>query len=132
MDINKAFTTFIEWLKEIWHKINIKEWSENVGGSSAQAVQAAIYFGIFFALGFLLKKYLKFILISFIFSLVWLVILQYNNVIAFNRQAFNVMLGFDPSADAGLIMNSTLGWIKSNVIIVLASVIGFLIGCKLS
>ena len=131
MDVATTFNTFIQWLKELWDKINIKEWAESVGGSSAEAVKAAIYFGVGFAVGFLFKKYFKFVFFCLLVSIILVLILEYNKILDIDWEALNVFLGFDPSADAGIMLNSLFDWIKTNIVIFVASVVGFLIGYKL-
>ena len=122
---------FIEWARSIWEKVNIKGWAQDIGGSSSEAVQTAIYFGIGFAVGFLFKKYFKFVFFTILTSLLLILILEYNQVLNVDWTALNVLLGFDPSADVGIILNTTFDWIKENLITFVASTVGFLIGYKL-
>lgn len=125
------FASFVEWIKGIWDKINIKEWAESVGGSSAEAVQAAIYFGVGFAVGFLFKKYFRFIFFVLLVSIVIVLFLQYNKILDIDWEALNILMGFEPAADIGAMLNSMFAWIKANLIISIASAAGFLIGYKL-
>lgn len=131
MDINQNFNSIVGWIKEIWNKINIKQWAESIGGSSAQAVEAVIYFGIGFAFGFLFKKHIKTIIFSVLLSVFWIWFLQYNKILLIDRQALNVFLGFQPSADINIIFNSIFEWVKINIISVISGLVGFLVGCKL-
>lgn len=131
MDISSTFQSFIEWIKEIWNKINIKEWAEQVGGTSSEAVQAAIYFGSGFAIGFLFKKYFKFIFSCIFVAAIVILILEYNKVLDIDWQAFNLLVGFEPTSDIGVLLNSLFDWIKNNLIIFISSIVGFLIGYKL-
>ncbi|MBD3273277.1 hypothetical protein GF385_02930 [Candidatus Dependentiae bacterium] len=125
------FEAFIEWLKSLWDKVDIKQWAEDIGGSSSEAVQAAIYFGLGFAFGFLFKKYFKFVFFSLLVAIVLILVLQYNRVLDIDWKALNVLLGFEPSADIGVVLNSMFDWIKQNLIIFISSTVGFLIGYKL-
>lgn len=131
MDVNGTFNSLIEWIKELWAKINIKEWSENIGGSSADAIRAVIYFGAGFAVGFLFKRYFKFLFWSIVIALVLICFLQYNKILDIDWQSLNVFLGLEPTADLGVLLNGIFEWIKVNLLIFISSAVGFLIGYKL-
>ena len=131
MDFGNTFESFVEWVKGIWNQINIKEWAESIGGTSSEAVQAAIYFGGGFAVGFLFKKYFKFLFACLFLSILLVLVLEYNKVLDIDWQALNVLVGFEPTADVGVILNSTFDWIKANMIVFVSSAVGFLIGYKL-
>ena len=131
MELTSNFQSFVDWIKELWNKVNIKEWAESVGGSSAEAVQAAIYFGVGFAVGFLFKKYFKFLFATLFIAVVFILLLEYNKVLDIDWQALNVLVGFEPTADVGVVLNSTFDWIKANLIVFVSSAVGFLIGYKL-
>jgi len=131
MDFGNTFETFVEWVKGIWNKIDIKEWAESIGGTSSEAVQAAIHFGVGFAIGFLFKKYFKFLFSCILVSILFVLILEYNKVLDIDWQAFNVLVGFEPTADVGVVLNYAFDWIKANIIVFVSSVVGFLIGYKL-
>lgn len=125
------FEAIIAWIKAMWDKIDIKKWSEEIGGSSSMAVQAAIYFGLGFAFGFLFKKYFKFIFFTLLFAMVIVLVLEYNNVIAIDWKALNIFLGLDPSTDFGVLINNVFEWIKQNLVIFISGTVGFIIGYKL-
>ena len=55
--VTSKFEAVVIWLKALWSKVNVNKWAEDIGGSSSDAVHAAIYFGMGFAVGFLFKKY---------------------------------------------------------------------------
>lgn len=129
--VTSKFEIFIEWARSIWEKVNIQQWAEDIGGSSADAVQAAIHFGLGFAIGFLFKKYFKFVFFTLLTSFLVVLVLEYNQVLNIDWSALNVLLGFDPSADVGIILNTTFDWIKSNLITFVSATVGFLIGYKL-
>lgn len=129
--IMSKFEIFLEWVRSIWDKISIKQWSNEIGGSSTDAVQTAIYFGLGFAIGFLFKKYFKFAFFTLLASFLAILVLEYNQVLNINWDALNVLMGFSPSADSGAILNNIFDWIKSNLIIFISATIGFLIGYKL-
>ena len=123
--------TFVAWVKSLWVNVDVKQWAEDIGGSSSEAVQAAIYFGMGFAVGFLFKKYFKFVFFTLLTSVILILILQYNQVLNIDWQSLNILLGFEPSADIGIILNFAFDWIKQNLIIFVSCTVGFLIGYKL-
>ncbi|MCF7799720.1 FUN14 domain-containing protein [Candidatus Babeliales bacterium] len=131
MDISGSFQTFMDWLRNLWNKIDIKSWADSVGGSSSDAVQAAIYFGAGFATGFFLKKYFKFIFFSLLITVFIILFLQYNKVLLIDWQSFNKFFGVDPKADFGMVLDSFFDWAKANLLIVISSLVGFLVGSKL-
>jgi uncharacterized membrane protein (Fun14 family) len=131
MDISASFNAFIEWIKQLWNKINIKEWAESVGGSSAEAIKAAIYFGLGFAVGFLFKKYFRVFFVSTLIAIALIFFLQCNKILDIDWEALNTFLGFEPTADIGVILNSAFEWVKANIVITISSAVGFLIGYKL-
>ena len=129
--VANKFETFVSWIKSLWVNVDVKQWAEDIGGSSSEAVQSAIYFGMGFAFGFLFKKYFKFVFFTLLTSIILILILQYNQVLNIDWQALNVLLGFEPAADIGIILNLTFDWIKQNLITFISCAVGFLIGYKL-
>ncbi len=131
MDANGAFKTFVDWVKELWDKIKIKEWAESIGGTSSEAVQAAVYFGGGFAVGFLFKKYFKFVFFCILTAILIVLVLEYNKVLDIDWEALNALLGFEPTADFGVVINTLFDWVKTNFLIFISALVGFLIGYKL-
>lgn len=130
-EVTNLFTSVIEWVKEFWEGLDIKGWAQSIGGSSSEAVEAAVYFGSGFAVGFLFKKYFKFVFLSLLFAAVFIKVLEYNQVLTIDWEAFNSMLGFESTADVSTFINSIFDWIKMNWIVFASSFVGFLIGYKL-
>ncbi len=97
-------------------------------------LELGIYLGIGFTVGFLLKKYLKYILLLALF-IVSLVILEQFNLVQVSvhwakvQELFNLQqTGAAFNAQA---VGSYAEWIKANFVAVLSASIGFLIGLKL-
>ncbi len=129
--VKNGVTSVFGWLKTLWDRIDIKEWAQSIGGGSAEAVEAAIYFGSGFAIGFLFKKYFKFMLWVLIASFVFIKILEYNMVLEIDWDGVTSLLGFDSAADFSAIVNDIFSWIKTNWLIFISATAGFLIGYKL-
>ena len=97
-------------------------------------LELGIYLGIGFAVGFLLKKYFKYILLLVLF-IVSLVILEQFNLIEVSvhwakvQELFNLQqTGAAFNAQA---VGSYVEWVKTNFVAVLSASIGFLVGLKL-
>jgi len=129
--LSKGFTVAVDWMKNLWDKIDVKGWAQSIGGGSAEAVEAAIYFGSGFAIGFLFKKYFRFLITCLLVSIILIKILEYNMILEIDWEGLNVFLGFDSTADFNTILNDSFAWIKANLIVFVSSVVGFLVGYKL-
>lgn len=115
-------------VKGWWQQIDLEKW---FGESSADAIQIAICFVSFFAIGFLFKKYLKFIFFALIFSILLIKGLEYYKILDVDWEAFNTFLGFEPKATIGSIANMAFDWVKAHLVVTIASTLGFLLGYKL-
>ena len=141
MGMSEAFDSMAQWLKEAWNSIDLQKWSEKIGGSSAEAVQAGFYFILFLASGFLFKKYFKFIFTCLIISLILIKVFEYNGFLQIDMVAVKKSLGLISGQTAGepagveagfnTLVNTCFEWIKHHVLIFVSSVIGFLVGYKL-
>ena len=127
MDFSSTMTTIGDWFKNLWNKLEF----EGLGDSSSIAIQVAIYFVSGFAIGFLFKKYLKFVLACLILSIVLIKVLEYNKVLDMDWDALKTLLGFDPAADWNVVFDFCLAWVKTQMLIVISSIVGFFIGYKL-
>jgi hypothetical protein len=57
--------------------------------------------------------------------------LYFNKILDIDWEALNTFLGFEPTADIGVMLNSAFEWVKANIVITISSVVGFFIGYKL-
>ena len=131
MAIADTFNSFVQAVKDFWKDFDLKRLSEKIGGTSAEAIQAAMYFGIFFGIGFVLKKYFKFLFGALIVMVVMVKVMEYNQLITVNWTALQTLVGMGQTGDFNSLMNASISWIKQNILVFVASVIGFLIGYKL-
>lgn len=125
--INVAFDS----AKKFWYELDIKKWSENIGGSSAEAVEAALYFVLSFASGYLFKKYFKIVFISLVVTLFVIKALEYGHFLTLDWAAIKAFVGIDGTSDFNTLVNRCFDWIKDHLLLFIASVIGFLVGYKL-
>lgn len=111
-----------------WASLNLEKW---FGESSTDAVNVAVCFVAFFAIGFLFKKYLKFIFMCLVVSFLLIKGLEYYKILDIDWEALNTFLGLEPTATLGSITGATLEWIRGHLIVSISSAAGFLIGYKL-
>lgn len=124
MEAQDAASTVKQW----WQGIDLDKW---FGASSSDAIQVALCFVSFFAIGFLFKKYLKFIFMCLLVSFLLIKGLEFYKVLDIDWEALNTLLGFEPQATLGSIANSAFEWVKAHLVISISSGLGFLIGYKL-
>ena len=125
--INVVFAS----IKKFWNELDIKKWSENIGGSSAEAVEAALYFVLSFASGYLFKKYFKIVFISLIVTVFVIKALEYGHFLTIDWMAIKTFLGLDGASDFNTIVNRCFDWIKDHLLLFISAVVGFLVGYKL-
>ncbi len=131
MTFKYAIYYTMQTVKKLWHAIDLKHWSKKIGGSSAQAVLAAFYFIIAFGVGYFFRRHLKFMLASLIVSIIMLKVLEHNGFVKVDWASIYIMLGMGPSGDFGLLITNSFIWVKNNVIVFVAAMVGFLLGVKL-
>ncbi|MBM3886356.1 hypothetical protein FJ364_00345 [Candidatus Dependentiae bacterium] len=125
--INKVF----DIIKGHLEKVDLKKWSQEIGGSSAEAVHAALYFLLAFGVGFLLKKYCRYVLSGVVIALIMIKLLDYNQLISIDWAAIKALTGVGSAADLNTLVNTSIVWIKGNIFLFGASVIGVLLGYRL-
>jgi uncharacterized membrane protein (Fun14 family) len=129
-----TITSVIDKLKIAWQQFDLKKWADSIGGSSAQAVQAAVYFGVSFAIGFLFKKYFKFLFLSLIVSTFIILLLHYNRLVIIDIKAIKALIGVGdamPGSDINSMINKFFDWVRDNMLFFISSVVGFFVGYKL-
>ena len=131
MGIADMFNSAVQWIKDFWNNLDLQKLSEKMGGTSGEEVQAGIYFGVFFATGFLFKKYFKFVLSCLIVSIILIKVAEYNGFLQINMEALKTSFGMVPGGDWNALINTGFDWIKQHVLVFVSSVVGFLVGYKL-
>ncbi len=134
--LSTTLTSTLDKVKTAWNDFDLNKWSNEVGGSSpvAEAIQAGIYFCISFGIGYILKKHFKTIVLSLLLSALIVKGMEYGKLLTIDWNAIKNMFGAS-SADSKDFMtpmvNHGIEWIKKNVIVSIASLIGFLLGSRL-
>lgn len=115
-------------VKGWWSGLNIDQWLDV---SSADAIQVALCFVSFFTIGFLFKKYLKFVFVCLLMSFLIIKGLEYYKVLDIDWEALNTLVGLEPHTTFGMLANKFMEWVKAHVVISISSTLGFLVGYKL-
>ncbi|MBM3893151.1 hypothetical protein FJ365_01980 [Candidatus Dependentiae bacterium] len=121
----------IDTVKQFFTNFDLKQWAEKIGGSSAEAIQAAVYFGLCFAIGFLFKKHFKHIFMCLVFSAFVVLGLDYLGMIMIDWPAIKAALGISAGVDLNILVTRFFDWVKEQLLLFIASVVGFFVGYKL-
>ncbi len=132
---SNTLTSTMDKVKSAWSEFDLDKWSNEIGGNPtvAQAIQAGIYFCISFIFGYLLKRHFKTIIISLLLSAIIIKGLEYYKLIEIDWNAIKDLLGISTEKTDFItpFINSAVEWIKNNIIISIASLVGFLLGSRL-
>ena len=132
MAVGEQVGAWFDVAKKWWSDFSIKSWSERVGGSSAEAIEAGIYFLISFIVGFLFKRYSNYILFSILVTVLVLLGLEYSKFITIDWIALKKIVGMSADGDAKSFFDQSVEFVKNHLLVTVASTVGFLIGYKLS
>lgn len=98
------------------------------------AFEVAVYAGMGFIIGFLCKKYLKYLLLI-ILCIVALIVLDQFDLVHTNINWQKMQELFNIQSTDQVFTHQTFGsyvqWVKTNLVIVVSGLIGFLLGLKL-
>ncbi len=131
--VDKEVANQMGWLESIKERLNLDAIMEQLRLSKDRLIEVALYSGIGFLSGFLLKKYswYVFVLVLVIVSLVALhqfelikIVVNWDNVYEF--------FGIQPAAVTGdNVLAVAWEWMRANMLISISFIVGFLIGLKL-
>ncbi len=131
MSVADYANSMVSNIKKFWSELDIKGWAEKIGGSSAEAVEAAIYFGLSFGVGFLFKKYFKQVFICLVVALFMIKIMEYANFLVIDWAAIKTFFGMTGVSDFNALTNRGFDWIKNHLLLFIATTVGFLVGYRL-
>ncbi|MFA6527626.1 MAG: hypothetical protein WCT20_04345 [Candidatus Babeliales bacterium] len=126
--VQSYLTTFFESARKFWQDFDLRKWSEGIGGSSADAIMAVVYFILSFAAGVLCRKYFKYIFICCIFTFFTIKGLEFLKIIYVDWRAVRYVTGM---VTGGNFFETLFLWIKMHLLLFVASTVGFLVGYKL-
>jgi uncharacterized membrane protein (Fun14 family) len=129
--VGEYLLTFLDTVKRFWNEFDLKQWSEQIGGSSAEAIQAAVYFLMSFICGFILKKYFKFIFTCLLLSCLLIMLMEIAKFVLVDWVAIKAFFGMTEPTDFNALINHQIDWIKDHILISIATLIGFIVGYKL-
>ena len=127
-----AFRQALSWAN-LWFQsmqLQFMDWWQNLDLTPFKIIEISSYLASGFIVGLLLKKYLRSVLIfAILFSgLVWL--LGVFDLIVINWNQAQNFVHIAPDDTLGTIYTSFMFWVKANLIMVVSSLIGLVIGCK--
>ena len=133
MAVGGAISSYLGTIKDFWHNFDLHKWAESIGGSSSEAVIAAIYFAASFLMGFIFKKYFKFLFFCLIFTIIAVKMLEYKEFLIIDWDAIEQWLGWGKGQPISLsvLFDTFFDWLKDHLLMAVSSVVGFLVGYKL-
>ncbi len=126
----KSEAGVLETLKE---NLNPSHLMKKFNITSATLLQMAIYFGVGIMIGYMLKKYGKFVIVLILFILGLLLVQQIGLVdITVHTDKVQELFGLQPTAyDDKHLLVGYWEWVKAHVALVLSLSIGFLVGLRI-
>ncbi len=112
-------------------KVWVLDWFTRLDLSTAKILELLTYFGVGFFVGFLLKKYFKYIFIAILILGLGLFILQNSNIISIDWVKIRQLTGVSPEDTLGSLFQIYLDWIKQNLLIIITGFVGLLVGYKI-
>lgn len=132
MPTTPALPQDASFLARVKYHLNPTNLMQSIKGSKNLLIEVGMYLGIGFLVGFLLKKYSKYVLVALLCIAGLVVLQQFDFVtIAFNTAKIQEVFAVRSSSLQADLFSMYWDWIKINFSIVLSFSIGFLIGLKL-
>jgi uncharacterized membrane protein (Fun14 family) len=105
---------------------------DKIRDSKESIIDVALYAGLGFLLGYLVKRFSSYLIMIAIFIVIIVALQQFEVIfVAVNWAKIQSALGMQPvaTADASF-LSSCWEWMKANVLISVSFIIGFLLGLK--
>lgn len=131
MPIYNYITSFLDQIKNLYNSVDIEQWSKQFGGSSAEAAQAVIYFGLSLSAGFLFKKFFKLIVSTIILGFFILILMEYAQLVSIDWTACEKLFGFPSESSFNSIIVHFFEWIRQHILLSVSSLVGFILGYRL-
>ncbi|MCK4265044.1 hypothetical protein KAW80_01655 [Candidatus Babeliales bacterium] len=120
------------FITRVIERFNMEEWLRYIGITTAEAVSIFYYFAAAFFVGFVFKKYFKFVIGCAFVVGVLAVFLESHNALVINWPILKELVGVDPSAaDFNNVWVGLSSWISDNLYLFLGGTVGFILGYKL-
>ncbi len=131
MSVNEYFNNAWASVKQFWIDLDVKNWLQEVAGSSSEVVDTALCFGLSFGVGFLFKRYFKSFFFTLLACVVVVKVLEYNQFITMHWDTINDAFGVGADFTFNAFAMQVIDWVKLNFILFIVSLLGFLVGYKL-
>ena len=120
------------WLEKMTDKLKLEGWLGSIGLTVAEALKMTYFFAGGFAIGFIFKKYFKFILGCLLVFTGITLILQAQNIITIDWVALKSFMGMNTQVtDVNSVGNDIVTWLKANIAVSISAALGFIFGYKL-
>ncbi len=131
MFMQETPSTATGWFETIKEKLQLDEIAKKLNISLDTIGETAVWFGIGFLGGFLLKRYGRYVVLAILTCLVGLWALSHFELVTLHMDKFKEIVGF-ASTDTVASVFATFGeWAKEHVIQAIACVAGFFMGYKI-
>lgn len=117
------------WFDQI--KQTIKTWADKLNLTTPKIIEIASFFAVGFFLGFLIKRYSKYVFICALSLIAALFLLDNFEFVTIDWIKIREVTGISPNDTIGMLFRNYFEWIKNNLIAVISLFIGFIIGYKI-
>lgn len=123
----------VGWIESITSKINIDSFLKKFNITTATLVEMVTYFGVGIALGFFIKRYLKFVIALIIILFLIVKGFEYTGISSFvlDWGRIKELTGIAPTDTIGSIVRIKFEWIQHHAWQAVSLAIGVLVGLKL-
>lgn len=124
-----SFTKMGVWLQVL--RLKIVDLMQKLELTPTKIIEICSYIGVGFFVGFLFKRYFKYVLIFIVtyIGLIW--VLGESDFVLINWTHIQSLAHVSPNDTVGTVFSSTICWIRQNMALVFGSLFGFIVGYKL-
>jgi len=109
-------------------KITVQDWYSQVDLSASRIIELVSCFGVAFFIGFLLKKYFRYVIIALLALIIGSLILNHVGAIQINWAKIQAFFGINTQDTIGSFSRNIVEWFKSHALIAITAVVGFILG----
>jgi len=120
------------WFDTFKEKFNLDGLTEKVKTSKDKIIEVGIYLGLGFLVGFLLRRFSKFLIVLLLFIAAIILLDQFDIIkVAVNWNKVQEVFGIRVVQTVdGSLLSTYWAWVKTNFLVVFSFLIGFAIGLK--
>ncbi len=117
-------------VQDYMRRLDLDTWFAKI--SQSPATFAAVCFGGGFAIGFLFKRFFKFLLFTLLIAFGVILFLHYKNMVIVDWVALSQYVGLDPEQiRLATAIEVTWHWISHHSLAAISTAAGFIVGYKL-